>query len=415
MATTILELTTRRTIITQTLYGNPSETIHSIRVNICFCISSIHHHKKNALLILTLELKLKVHRLRLGTILKIGKFVFKVIDINTSLSEIPNPSSGGKINDDAGNIFEDYEGSDIDNVSDCSIPNIVKPESKNKQRRSHKCCRICLNKEDTPDNPLIEPCKCSGTMKSIHVECLREWLNSNKKVKKNGHHTIVIFTTTKCELCQYDFPMRMKKGQEIIELLSYYKPKAPNYFVLEALMPEEVFEDNIKVYHTFEFKEKTKISLGRKKETTCKISDLSVSKFQCNFHLIEDSKIFVEDTNSKYGTLVLMKKPIKIKIGDPPICVQVGRTYLKIECKTFSSCCSTLLKPSGIKIGTTSWMVLMADFPEEITKEFQKKRKFDLNKMTLSNRGIGQSNTSLDGYQYELTNKNLRDREQASL
>lgn len=152
------------------------------------------------------------------------------------------------------------------------------------------------------------------------------------------------------------FRWEWNKGQEVIELLSYYKPKAPNYFVLEALMPEEVFEDSIKVYHTFEFKGKTKISLGRKKETTWKISDLSVSKFQWNFHLIEDSKIFVEDTNSKYGTLALVKKPMKIKVGDPPVWVQIGRTYLKAECKTFSSWWSTLLKPSGIKIGTNSWM-----------------------------------------------------------
>ena len=36
-----------------------------------------------------------------------------------------------------------------------------------------KVCRICLGEdEEETDNPLIEPCKCSGTMSSIHIACL---------------------------------------------------------------------------------------------------------------------------------------------------------------------------------------------------------------------------------------------------
>jgi hypothetical protein len=40
-------------------------------------------------------------------------------------------------------------------------------------------CRICLcdEKPGTEDNqnPMISPCKCTGTMRYIHLECLREW------------------------------------------------------------------------------------------------------------------------------------------------------------------------------------------------------------------------------------------------
>ena len=46
-------------------------------------------------------------------------------------------------------------------------------------------CRICWLTEneteidpDHPDdiNPLISPCKCTGTMRAIHLKCLRGWL-----------------------------------------------------------------------------------------------------------------------------------------------------------------------------------------------------------------------------------------------
>jgi hypothetical protein len=39
-------------------------------------------------------------------------------------------------------------------------------------------CRICLGEEeDEPDSCLISPCKCSGTMKYIHLCCLKNWLD----------------------------------------------------------------------------------------------------------------------------------------------------------------------------------------------------------------------------------------------
>ena len=35
-------------------------------------------------------------------------------------------------------------------------------------------CKICLSENTVPDNPLISICKCSGTMRYIHIECLQQ-------------------------------------------------------------------------------------------------------------------------------------------------------------------------------------------------------------------------------------------------
>ncbi|GJJ75852.1 E3 ubiquitin-protein ligase MARCH6 [Entomortierella parvispora] len=56
--------------------------------------------------------------------------------------------------------------------------------------KEEEICRVCRS-ESTADQPLFHPCKCSGSIRYVHQECLEEWLrHSNKKY---------------CELCKYNF------------------------------------------------------------------------------------------------------------------------------------------------------------------------------------------------------------------
>ncbi|CAG9326744.1 unnamed protein product [Blepharisma stoltei] len=57
-------------------------------------------------------------------------------------------------------------------------------------------CRICLDSEKSED--LISPCKCKGTQKFVHQECLKIWLLQSKR----GNHEI-----SSCELCHQ--PLKM--------------------------------------------------------------------------------------------------------------------------------------------------------------------------------------------------------------
>ena len=44
-----------------------------------------------------------------------------------------------------------------------------------------KICRICLDEdENLPGNPFITPCGCVGSVRWIHVQCVREWLDAKK-------------------------------------------------------------------------------------------------------------------------------------------------------------------------------------------------------------------------------------------
>jgi len=48
---------------------------------------------------------------------------------------------------------------------------------------SGKVCRICLEEEEDfqSGNPFITPCRCTGSMKYIHLKCLRNWTDSKKQ------------------------------------------------------------------------------------------------------------------------------------------------------------------------------------------------------------------------------------------
>ncbi|XP_037557922.1 E3 ubiquitin-protein ligase MARCHF8 isoform X2 [Dermacentor silvarum] len=56
-------------------------------------------------------------------------------------------------------------------------------------------CRICHCEAD-PDNPLISPCYCSGSLRYVHQACLQQWIKSSD--------------TRCCELCKFDFIMHTK-------------------------------------------------------------------------------------------------------------------------------------------------------------------------------------------------------------
>ncbi|XP_067352178.1 E3 ubiquitin-protein ligase MARCH7 isoform X2 [Channa argus] len=57
-------------------------------------------------------------------------------------------------------------------------------------------CRICQMVQEQESNPLIQPCRCTGSLQYVHQECIKRWLRS-----KIGSGTNLEAITT-CELCK---------------------------------------------------------------------------------------------------------------------------------------------------------------------------------------------------------------------
>ena len=115
-----------------------------------------------------------------------------------------------------------------------------------------KVCRICLGEENEKNDPLISPCKCAGTMSHIHLECLREWLNSKRSRKESAYVKTYCWKALECELCKVRFPgqvfvdgtivtdklklsyKQIKKMGKPIEILDFERPET-DFIVLESV------------------------------------------------------------------------------------------------------------------------------------------------------------------------------------
>ena len=108
-----------------------------------------------------------------------------------------------------------------------------------------KVCRICLEEDEmSGDNPFIEPCGCVGSVRWIHVKCVREWLDAKKQQQRVGGVYSYYWEELACELCKEPLKLRNKvvirskdgsyKYQKEFCLLNYKVPVDGRYMVLES-------------------------------------------------------------------------------------------------------------------------------------------------------------------------------------
>lgn len=137
-------------------------------------------------------------KLREGDIIKFGKVMFKLREIK---NEILNQNTLNQLSESNNNNNEHHNSINEDNDKLCKQILII--NSKNQMQKS---CRICLLEEETNDNPLINICGCIGSVRFIHLDCLRQWLRSKVTIKKNDYTTSYFYKAFQCELCKFIIP-----------------------------------------------------------------------------------------------------------------------------------------------------------------------------------------------------------------
>lgn len=186
-------------------------------------------------------------------------------------------------------------------------------------------CRICLGDTQTPENPLISPCSCSGTMKFVHIDCLREWLQSRLNVKQNGSAMSYFWHNLDCELCKVDFPTAVEVAGEVKELVEVRKPEAA-FMVLE-----ENKRDTSRGLHVVSLTEGSCFRIGRGHDSDIRVADISVSRLHAVIKLTQ-GEFYLEDKNSKFGTLVQVRQPLVLTLG-LSVSVQVSRSVVTLKVK----------------------------------------------------------------------------------
>jgi hypothetical protein len=172
-------------------------------------------------------------------------------------------------------------------------------------RSASSMCRICFSEESEKEDPLISPCKCSGTMQYVHLKCLRQWLSRNENKKVAPHVTSYTWKAFHCELCKAKLEDHFTHGKRSHQIFEIQKPHK-NFMVIESFQvnsPEQDHERQ-KQLHVINFNNTDKIRLGRGHDTDVRIHDISVSRLHAHISKDEFGRVYIEDNSSKFGTLV---------------------------------------------------------------------------------------------------------------
>jgi len=214
-------------------------------------------------------------------------------------------------------------------------PNYNK-KNNNDNTKNKKICRVCYCGEESPaENPLINPCECKGSMKYIHYECLKSWLDA--KIESSPLSSIYVkegigmsYCTDDlvCELCKAKFPDYINYNNKLFNI-NFYKTKFEKYLIFRS-----IHYNNKKYYkfiHIVSFDNIDKIVLGRANECDISFPEPSISRYHCFIYCDKEKEHFYLDDNcSRFGSLVLIQNQYLEIINNLSLKLQKNKTYIKI-------------------------------------------------------------------------------------
>ena len=280
--------------------------------------------------------------------------------------------------------------------------NFITPEKiflqENQKKKStdfpQRCCRICYLEEETEINPLIQPCLCSGSLKYIHLECLRKWIGTRNwtQIENNENVCIYLIKEVDCELCKNKLPDYIRHKNKLYKIIDF-KIDFKNYISFENLTLDK---QKNKFIYVVNLDKKKEIKIGRGHEANIILSDISVSRVHCILN-VYNKNVYLQDNEAKYGTLVLVQTQRLNIIDNVELNLQIGRSFINCKNKTpfrLFKCCdnskeiinyNSYFKQNSKKIGMKKILTVKTEIDEE-EKEKENEKEFILeNKENIDN------------------------------
>lgn len=126
-------------------------------------------------------------------------------------------------------------------------------------------CRICLMEDNEVDNPLFAPCKCAGSMRFIHHQCLKTWFANKRIMKVSNIVTTYFWKNLECELCKTAYPYETKSldGRKMLNIIEYDTPQPTYGQEAQYIVLESISSNTSKVIHVVNMKDTLQLYIGR--------------------------------------------------------------------------------------------------------------------------------------------------------
>eukprot|EP00826_Nyctotherus_ovalis_P036448 TRINITY_DN3230_c0_g5_i1.p1 TRINITY_DN3230_c0_g5~~TRINITY_DN3230_c0_g5_i1.p1 ORF type:complete len:400 (-),score=88.67 TRINITY_DN3230_c0_g5_i1:781-1980(-) len=296
----------------------------------------------------------ELYKLKRGDVVKIGKMHMKIRDYQVE--------------------GEDKEGERVSREADEESVNVMAFNDQPKDEND--LCRICFCEEDSKGDPLLSLCKCTGTMKFLHYNCLKSWIDLKLETKQSASLIEYSWKSFECEICRTPYPYSISHIGVRYSLTNIVRPGG-SFITLESV---STGQDSPRFVNVVKFSEAANsFRIGRGHNADMKIMDISVSRLHALLWRTSEG-IFLQDNASKFGTLVLTDK-LELRPGIERA-VQVGKTLVSFEVKQPTIQAYTLTHPRSLFTG-----FLTRELPTiereisftfgEVAKELASKYKID--------------------------------------
>ena len=197
----------------------------------------------------------------------------------------------------------------------------------------HPVCYMCFDEEDTEENPMITPCKCSGDTKYVHVECLRKWHTA----EADNQICFLSSVDATCSVCKSTFKsdFKLRDGRQVKLFKSSLEPPYVSLLVAtKHEMAQRLFNTRFQLSFSTLMKPDGRnasrpLLLGRSSGSDMVLDYRTVSARHAAIRFKNGEFIFT-DAGSSNGSYLYLRRPLELS---PSQAVQfrLGRSMISMK------------------------------------------------------------------------------------
>ena len=142
--------------------------------------------------------------------------------------------------------------------------------------------------------------------------------------------TTYFWKNLECELCKTAYPSETKSldGKSIKRIVEYDTPRCEKGRTGHYIVLESISSNTSKVIHVVNMERTDNLFIGRGHDAHVRVTDISVSRLHALLVKSVTGYYYLADNESKFGTLALVRNPIKLNNIRTQCVLQMGRSLL---------------------------------------------------------------------------------------
>lgn len=194
-------------------------------------------------------------------------------------------------------------------------------------------CYMCFDDEDTDDNPLISPCKCTGDTAFVHVECLRKWHTA----EADNQICFLSSVDATCSVCKSTFKsdFKLKDGRQMKLFKSSLEPPYVSLLVAtKHEMAQRLFNTRFQLSFSTLMKADGRnatrpLLLGRSSGSDMVLDYRTVSARHASIRFKNGEFVFT-DAGSSNGSYLYLRRPLELSASQS-VQFRLGRSMISMK------------------------------------------------------------------------------------